>query len=273
MDECFIIMPITTPPYLLPDYGNDNDHFLHVLEYIFEPAINSAGFKPIRPLAKGSDLIHAEIIRNLYQSKLVICDISCLNPNVFFELGIRTALNKPVCYVKDNITESIPFDNAIINHHTYDASLTPWILDKERTMLTKHISDSFIRESELNTLWKYFGIPSIAHPVEADVQETLSTLAVQFASLRNHIERYEGITLSISEFTTQIENKLKSAIILPQEADRVRAIEEQERRLNKKIDSLKDRKDLSPEQMGELAELYRLGAECSKMKLEAVLCK
>jgi len=45
-------------------------------------------------------LIHAEIIRNIENADLVLCDMSCLNPNVFFEFGIRTSLNKPVSVVK-----------------------------------------------------------------------------------------------------------------------------------------------------------------------------
>ena len=47
------------------------------------------------PTASGSDLIHAKIIKNLETADLVLCDMSALNPNVFFEFGMRTALNKP----------------------------------------------------------------------------------------------------------------------------------------------------------------------------------
>ena len=62
---------------------------------------------------------------------MVLCDISSLTANVFFELGIRTALNKPVCVVKDELTTRIPFDTGIINHHTYSSSLSAWTLDKD----------------------------------------------------------------------------------------------------------------------------------------------
>ena len=86
---CFIIMPITTPEELIPRFKNDKNHFLHVLENLFVPAIEKADFKSIKPIAKGSDLIHAEIIKNLNVADLVLCDMSILNPNVFFEYGIR----------------------------------------------------------------------------------------------------------------------------------------------------------------------------------------
>lgn len=84
-------MPITTPPELLAIYANDRDHFPHVLKHLFAPAIEKAQYEVIPPAAKGSDLIHAEIIKHLETADLVLCDMSTLNPNVFFELGIRTA--------------------------------------------------------------------------------------------------------------------------------------------------------------------------------------
>ena len=37
MANCFIVMPITTPETLVPSYGNDREHFLHVLEHLFVP--------------------------------------------------------------------------------------------------------------------------------------------------------------------------------------------------------------------------------------------
>ena len=56
-------MPISTPDIYLSDYNNDKDHFLHVMSELFIPAIMEANFIPIEPIAKGSDIIHAEIIK------------------------------------------------------------------------------------------------------------------------------------------------------------------------------------------------------------------
>lgn len=68
--------------------------FVHIL---LIPAIKKAGFEPILQKTKGSELIHGEIIRNIESADFILCDTSVLNPDVFFELGIRTSLNKPVC--------------------------------------------------------------------------------------------------------------------------------------------------------------------------------
>jgi len=121
----------------------DEDHFYHVLDYLLIPSIKKAGFEPILPKTKGSEIIHGEIIRNIELADFVLCDISVLNPNVFFELGIRTSLNKPVCIIKDDLTEKVPFDTSIINNHTYLSALNPWTLDDQIDDLANHIKDSF----------------------------------------------------------------------------------------------------------------------------------
>ena len=67
----------------------------------------------IPPMVDGDDVIQGTIIKNLGKSDLVLCDMSILNPNVFYELGIRTALNKSVAIVRDEFTDEI--DNWIID--------------------------------------------------------------------------------------------------------------------------------------------------------------
>jgi hypothetical protein len=156
--SCFIISPISTPPHLVDRYAGDAEHFLHVIEHLLVPAVKEAGFIPHSPIAKGADLIHAEIVRKLESSDVVLCDMSTLNANVFFELGIRTAVNKPVCLIHDSHTEIIPFDAGILNAHTYDPSLAPWVLDDQIAGMAAHLSESASRSDGQNTMWRYFGL-------------------------------------------------------------------------------------------------------------------
>ena len=133
--SCFIIMPITTPLALAEQYKGDADHFTHVLEHLFVPALENAGFKAVSPKSTGSPVIQAEIIKQLSSCELVLCDMSILNPNVFFEFGIRTALDRPVALVVDDKTTPLPFDTNILNFHSYDSSLTPWSLEEQKQKL------------------------------------------------------------------------------------------------------------------------------------------
>ena len=158
MPNCFIIMPITTPSSHIEAYNGDNDHFLHVLEHLFIPAIEAIKYEPIPPIMEGSDNIQAEIIRKLEEADIVLCDMSILNPNVFFELGIRTALDKPISLVRDSLTLNIPFDTVTINHHIYKHELNTWELEEEVASLSKHLSNSVSNSDQRNPLWKYFGL-------------------------------------------------------------------------------------------------------------------
>src|SRR5438132_13664547 len=131
-NDCFIVAPISTGKELVELYGGDQNHFSNVLKYLLVPAVREAGLNPIEPVMEGSDVIHAQIIRNLDESPHVLCDISSLNPHVMLELGIRTALNKPVYIIRDSVTptEKVPFDVSIINNHTYQSGPS-WVLVEE----------------------------------------------------------------------------------------------------------------------------------------------
>lgn len=97
--ECFVIMPISDAE------GYDKGHFTRVYYDIIKPAVESAGHKPIRAdEVVSSNLIQLDIVERLIYAPLAICDISSRNPNVFYELGIRHAFNKPVVLMKDNVT-------------------------------------------------------------------------------------------------------------------------------------------------------------------------
>ncbi len=171
-ERCFIVMPITTPEHLITAYRDGEDHFTHVLECLLISAVSKAGYEPLPPKAKGADLIHAEIVKNLETSDIVLCDISTLNPNVFFEFGIRTSLNKPVCIVKDELTTQVPFDTAILNYYQYNSSIEPWELEKQIDEVSSHIVESITRSKGRNELWKYFGISFEAQSSQSENYES-----------------------------------------------------------------------------------------------------
>lgn len=191
--SCFIIMPITTPEGMVEKYRDGKKHFEHVLECLFGPSVSRAGYEPVPPKAKGSDLIHAGIIENLETADLVLCDMSCLNPNVFFEFGIRTALNKPVCLVKDEFIGKVPFDTTILNFQDYQSTLEPWDLDKEINKLSEHIAASAKRSKDVNTLWKYFGLKQEAQVYEGETgtEGKLDFLAMQMGAVLQRFDTME----------------------------------------------------------------------------------
>lgn len=165
---CFIIMPVSTPDDIGKKY-EDEDHFKHVLDQLFVPAAKKAGFTPIPPTVKGSKMIHAEIVKNLATADMVLCDMTALNANVFFELGIRTSLDKPACHVRDEHFPEVAFDVSGVNYYPYDGKMTTWGIDGAIDKLAEHIGEVKKGSEGRNEMWKVLGIESKAsEPATSD---------------------------------------------------------------------------------------------------------
>ena len=164
---CFIAMPVRTTDDHAKLFA-DPDHWKHVMDWLFVAAIEAAGFTPWRPVATGSDLIHAEIVRQLEQADMVLCDMSQNNPNVFFELGVRTSVNKPVALVRCDSSVSIPFDVSVINAHTYNPTLRPWSMGSEIEALKEHLTRAEETCAGNNPMWRHFGLRLTAQEPTSD---------------------------------------------------------------------------------------------------------
>lgn len=204
--ECFIIMPITVPKQMSNEYRDGEEHFKHVLDCLFIPAAQKAGYNPKPPKAKGADIIHGEIVRSIETADLVLCDMSCLNPNVFFEFGIRTALNKSVCVIKDDKTDKIPFDAAVMNCQDYVSSIEAWNVEVEIDRLVEHIKTSAERNKGENNFWKYFGLKSKAVPYESEdpVSAKLDYLRLQADSSNRRLADISDIVMQLQTRPTPI---------------------------------------------------------------------
>ncbi len=103
------------------------------------------------------EFIHAEVIKNLKQCDLVLCDVSIPNANVFMELGIRTVLDRPVALIRDEFTEKVPFDIQIIGHHVYKSNLAQWVVCDEIPKLSQFMESVFEKSDNKNALWQGLG--------------------------------------------------------------------------------------------------------------------
>ena len=114
---CFVMMPIAD----VTDY--EPGHFTRVYEHIIKPACERAGFTPKRADENtNSNIIILDILKSITECDLALCDLSGLNPNVFYELGLRQAFNKKTVIIKDEKTSN-PFDTNTIRYTPYNSSL------------------------------------------------------------------------------------------------------------------------------------------------------
>jgi hypothetical protein len=93
------------------------------IRQIVEDVVKELGFE-CKLVSQETDVgvIQKRIVENLYSNELVICDVSCRNPNVMFELGMRLAFDKPVIIIKDDKTP-YSFDTSPVEHITYRRDL------------------------------------------------------------------------------------------------------------------------------------------------------
>lgn len=120
-ETCFVMMPFAAP---VGGYYST----------VYEPAIRKAGLTPVRADAEifGTGKIMDQIWRGLNSAKVLVAELTGRNPNVFYELGLAHALDKPVVLVSSN-EDDVPFDLQQIRVIYYDMKDPFWgqkLIDK-----------------------------------------------------------------------------------------------------------------------------------------------
>ncbi len=102
----------------------------------------------------------------------MVCDVSGRNPNVFFELGIRMATQKPTVIVKDDKT-TYPFDTAPNRYIEYPRDLRHPAMEKFKKQLIAALEKTINQPSENSFIGQLgpFQIPDVQ--VAATTSENL----------------------------------------------------------------------------------------------------
>jgi hypothetical protein len=193
--SCFVISPIGAAGSA--ERKRSDTH----LKHIFRAALEPLGFEVVRAdeiSEPGS--ITLQVLARILESDLVIADLTDHNPNVFYELAVRHASEKPVIHT---ITtgQSIPFDIADLRTIYIDIDLDG--AERSRKAIAaqvseieqgrvgqtpvklagviKHISSSNSDDKLLLTQI-LDGLTEIRTDVRKDVQELASNLRMHFST-------------------------------------------------------------------------------------------
>lgn len=120
-ESCFVMMPFAAP---------HGDYYSKV----YKPAIEKVGLRPVRADTEifGTGKIMDQIWSGIHSAKVLVAELTTRNPNVFYELGLAHALEKPVVLVSGNESD-VPFDLKHIRVIYYDTSDPFWgnkLMDK-----------------------------------------------------------------------------------------------------------------------------------------------
>lgn len=200
--KCFIIIPIGDSE------GYTSGHFNRVYEHIIKPACILSGFKPIRANdILSTNYIAIDIIKNILNCDMAICDLSSKNPNVLYELGIRQAFNLPVTLIKDSKTSRI-FDIQGFRDIEYDESLRIDTVNETRDKLSEILKNTFENNNDgINSLIGLLGIEpaKISNKTEISVDTEL---------ILNSIKEIDKRINKIEEQITPVDNKQEGNISL-----------------------------------------------------------
>ena len=186
--ECFVIGPIGGAG------SQERRHADMLLNAVIREAFSEAPYKydVIRAdTVADPGMITDKVIGKLLYAELCVADLSYLNPNVFYELGIRHAAKKPVIHVASSDTE-LPFDN--IGHRAVFFDIGDWhsirdTIDQIRSYVDYINSEDFSVSNPITQAESSFKIESSSNPRDKVI-----------ASLQDRIEYLEKSQRRIGKF-------------------------------------------------------------------------
>lgn len=208
--SCGIIMPIS------PIDGCTAEHWSEVKQIIQDAVDTIAEPKFTAKLVSDADdigVIQKRIVQGVYNSDIVVCDVSAKNSNVMFELGMRLAFDKPTVIIKDDKTD-YSFDTSIIEHISYPRDLRfSKIVGFKKSLAEKIVATYMAAKDNPNhsTFLKNFGTFKVAHlnqteaPGEQVMLEMLSDMQREISLMRRQGNRIRNNLLQESTISPLVE--------------------------------------------------------------------
>ncbi len=216
--------------FVVMSFDSEFDSLYNFIKNVFEDAGHT--------IFRTDDLLHQQnilkdIVTSIYESDLIIADLTGLNANVFYELGLSHALKKNVLLLTQDISE-LPFDLRSYRVIEYSTHFSQVVVLKEK--LLKIISDlekgiflfsnpitDWLRQKIDNPVPNGTSISRIMRTdvsdnlpddsdlgfldFTADIEETLTELT----EIVNGIgEKTQGIGTKATESTVNIQDALKN---------------------------------------------------------------
>lgn len=177
-------------------------------DYIIQPVFKDLGFFCFR----ASDIKHSGVIdlpmyENILKADFVLADLSTLNPNVLYELGIRHAVKKNTTIIISEKELKYPFDLSHILIEPYDhlgTAIDFGEVERFRRVLKDKVNDLISEpkvDSPLYTFFPQLNIPTFTSKEIEEIKEnieedgSLSDLINQAEIAKNNKEYEKAISI------------------------------------------------------------------------------
>lgn len=148
-----------------------------------------------------SGTMTSAIIERVYNSDLVIANLTGNNPNVMYEVALRHASAKPIIHITENVSE-LPFD---INdqrtiEYTDDMSGALDLRDKLRTMV-RNIDYTILASNPVTDALAKKNLVNIPQEKSVEIADMLSDMRNDIKNLKREFISRENITETIRTTT------------------------------------------------------------------------
>lgn len=202
--SAFVVMPIGT------EGTDDHDYFRTLYAAYVKPALERAGYHVQR--ADDTELAGAvtrDIVSRLANADIVIADLTHLNPNVFYEIGIRHTLrrNGTILIIDKARTTGIPFDLSGYRAIMFTGDLAG-VADLQKR-LDRALAASRAADPEHRDNPVHDALPSLPENTLATSSETeLGRLREDLAKAHRRIRDYERRVGESNDTVTDSESAL-----------------------------------------------------------------
>ena len=208
---CFVIMPISS------QNGYEMDHFTFVYDDIIKPAIEATGMISIRADdTVNTNLIQLDILRKVIESDMAICDMSAKNPNVFYELGVRQAFDKPTVLMTDSIT-SAPFDVSSLRYVEYQEKMSYRDVKLAVERLTQALTETYVKQgdkSEINSLIRLMELttPAQLSNIEITNEDRTTLQIMELGTAVSHMQVTQNKILTLLDHDREL-NEMRRRVM------------------------------------------------------------
>lgn len=186
--QCFVVGPIGD------DDSDDRIHADWLLEDIIEPVFKEhfPDFDVTRAdKISNPGQITSQVITALLEAELVIADLTTLNPNAFYEIGIRHTIQKPIIHVHLE-GQRIPFDIAPFRSIKFSRR-RPSDIRAARASLLASVSEATNPDHEIDNPVTFsrgkLEFEQTATPVERVMQDQIAELSRRLGAVEDRKSR------------------------------------------------------------------------------------
>lgn len=208
---CFVIMPFGQKRDMLSDGQIQDINFDQVYQKIIKPTVERLALRCTRAdEVSKSGLIHKDMIERILNSDLVVVDITTLNANVFYELGVRHTARLSGTVLIRMANKPIPFNigGMLVTEYQCDS---PEAISHSQDMLEANIRNSLLDRNVDSLIHALIpGLRVSRRPAPIKITETLEFSSPEIGDKRlgfitSDIVKVKGVDVWVNPENTKME--------------------------------------------------------------------